>query len=88
VSGIEDPGYVNNLLVYPNPLYGKSWHVQAGAEWLGAQLKIFDINGQVVYAAQVSSTTFDIPMQTASAGVYMLQIEGDTRTGCMKLIKL
>ena len=87
VTGIDNISAAENLIVYPNPLSGDNWHIEAGNEWLGAQLQIFDVNGQIIYKGLLNNTTYQIPLHVSN-GVYLLQVENESRSLCLKLIKL
>lgn len=59
--------------VYPNPSAG-SWQLQAGSEFIGSAIEIYDENGRIIYRSVLSNTHSQIDLDYAASGIYLLKI--------------
>ncbi len=76
------------LLIYPNPVSGQDFHVQARNMESPLSLQIFNLNGQVVHAIENSmDTSFDISTSSLQGpGVYLVKLYGASGQTCRKLV--
>lgn len=62
-----------NVTVYPNPLQGDYWVMNADITLEGQQLSINDFTGRIVYSEIIQSVPLQIPAGSLPAGMYVLQ---------------
>jgi hypothetical protein len=76
LTGIEPPGNINTIKVYPNP--AKSYLIINTGEYsemTGYYIRIFDALGIKVYETEVSEPQYEINLSDWSGkGVYIMQI--------------
>jgi hypothetical protein len=85
VSGIQEATDRNVLNVFPNP-FSSSLNIHIGSAYVGADLKMFDTNGKLVYAGKANNSDNAIELN-APAGVYMVQIVANNRSYYQKVVK-
>lgn len=89
--GMDKGSIENNVHVYPNPISkGNKCYVQIKKTNEQAslfQVKVIDINGQLIHQSERSNQRFDIDTQNWSIGVYFLSVyQGKTVIGTSKII--
>jgi hypothetical protein len=80
---------VNGVTVYPNPSAGNQFTITLPEDMKSATFKIFDAGGKQAQAtvyAQSNTNYVLTPTQQLAAGIYMLQVQTDTKTAIIKLI--
>ncbi|HRG90253.1 MAG TPA: T9SS type A sorting domain-containing protein, partial [Chitinophagales bacterium] len=87
VTGIDAITLQQQFSIYPNPLTGNNWTIEAGKDLMGARYTIFDNNGRLVYSSEIAApkTTIDADM---ARGVYWLKVSSGAVTFTTKLVKL
>lgn len=85
--GITVIGDDNDVKVYPNPLEGIEWQMEVAEQLIGSLCEVFDIEGKVIYKAEISSPVMHIDAATAK-GMYILRIATDKGNYVKKLIKM
>lgn len=73
----------NQLYIYPNPNNGQ-FHVQLPADFgTTAELKVFNIAGQVIHCRDINLTqtgeTLDFALQNIPAGFYILELSSENK---------
>lgn len=84
---------VDNVSIYPNPVYDKSISVEFGLETLSkVSLSVLNMNGSIV-SKPISNRSFepgahklDVPMVNIQPGIYFMQITFDGNTQTHKII--
>lgn len=87
VTGVDVVTLQQQFSVYPNPLTGGNWTVEAGKDLLGAKLAIYDNNGRMVYNTEITTPTTVIEAEMAR-GVYWLKVSSGQNSFTNKLVKL
>ncbi|MCL2596870.1 MAG: choice-of-anchor J domain-containing protein [Paludibacter sp.] len=82
VIGLND-NTANNITVYPNPV--SSTFVITNAA--GSRAKIYDVSGKTVLELPVQDAYQTVDISNVSAGVYFLELQGQTSKSTVKLIK-
>ncbi|MBR4135046.1 MAG: T9SS type A sorting domain-containing protein [Bacteroidales bacterium] len=82
-SGSGVAGRTNAINVYPNPV-AETIRI-SNAE--GAQIAIYNSNGQVVKQLESAGTNTTVDVSTLSAGIYFVQIIGDKQVSTVKFVK-
>lgn len=85
--GVEDHGNLKNgFLIYPNPSNGEI-NVQSKYDIGQAKVSIFDMNGRIVFSQEIEMRqTSSINASGLTAGIYLIQIEGEGYSQTSKLI--
>lgn len=89
-SGIEEFKFDGSFQISPNPSFGK-FNVSHTLEYdLDCVLKIYSINGELVYNSNdikfSSQESLSIDISTKENGVYFLKIESDSKKAIKKFI--
>jgi Secretion system C-terminal sorting domain len=84
-TGVLNTASQDELSVYPNPSAG-NFQVNIGQDMIGADIRILDYNGRVVYAGKAEFNNNNISVDGA-AGIYLLQVNKDGKTLVKKIIK-
>ncbi|WP_443634208.1 T9SS-dependent M36 family metallopeptidase [Candidatus Marifrigoribacter sp. Uisw_064] len=85
--GANDNGSLeNNFNIYPNPSKGIV-NIQSRLDLGSADISVFDINGRKVFNQNVEiQNVISINTENLSAGIYILQINGENYSHTTKLI--
>jgi hypothetical protein len=84
INGIEEASS-NAILVYPNPFQDQ---LTLSGKWsIGSQFRIFDATGRVVLNGMLNSSEQSISTYLISNGIYTLEVQDDTRSSVVRLIK-
>jgi extracellular elastinolytic metalloproteinase len=85
--GANDNGSLeNNFNIYPNPSKGIV-NIQSRLDLGNADISVFDINGRKVFNQNVEiQNVISINTENLSAGIYILQINGENYSHTTKLI--
>jgi len=83
LTGIE-PIKQNCLNVFPNPASG-GFKIQVESV-KGQTIKIFDVNGNLVYSALIKDNITEIDTHSLSKGTYLLQVMDGRNTSTRKII--
>lgn len=86
VTGIENL-QDSKVIVYPNPLSEGYWSLQVTAQWIGADVEIFDAAGKLVYISTIKTLQTQVLFEAAQ-GVYTLRVHKQKNDVAIKLIKL
>ncbi len=86
-TGIDVVTLQQQFNIYPNPLTGGNWTIEAGKDLLGAKLAIYDNNGRLVYNSEITTPTTVIEAEMAR-GVYWLKVSSGQNSFTNKLVKL
>ncbi|TND07845.1 MAG: Hyalin [Bacteroidetes bacterium] len=85
--GVTEIAGINGLQVYPNPTQG-NLQIVLGAEYAKVDLRIAQINGQIVQQEQFSKTSsVNMSLENLATGIYFLTINADDQVKTVKLIK-
>lgn len=76
----------DDILVYPNPSTNR-WQLSVNSYIIGSTIEIFDVEGQMVFTAEIKDINTDIS-SAAAAGIYMLKVTHQGNTHFKKLVKL
>ena len=88
ISGINDLKTTLDFEIYPNPITSGNWTLAAAKELMGAQAEIVDVNGRLVYKAEINQLKTEINTGQLSDGIYFIKISSGKTTVTRKLIKL
>lgn len=86
-TGVDVVTLQQQFNIYPNPLTGGNWTIEAGKDLLGAKVAIFDNNGRLVYSSEITTPTTVIEAEMAR-GVYWLKVSRGQNNFTSKLVKL
>ena len=86
VTGLNDIS-AEDMVVYPNPLSGGNWMLNATPALIGTTIRIYNNEGQIVYQSEIRSQQMEIEAELAR-GVYFLKINSGQSSFTRKLIKL
>ncbi len=84
-TSINDNSYFD-ILVFPNPTSDK-FNVYLDNNYIGSQIIIRDIIGNIIYSGTISNTEEKINMENYSDGVYILTINKGLEQKNFKIIK-
>ncbi|TND07844.1 MAG: hypothetical protein FD123_2834 [Bacteroidetes bacterium] len=85
--GVVEIAGINGLQVYPNPTQG-NLQIVLGAEYAKVDLRIAQINGQIVQQEQFSKTSsISMSLENLATGIYFLTINADDQVRTVKLIR-
>ncbi len=87
VTGVDDLFIDNGLKVYPNPLTYGVCGLEAGNDFIGAVVEMFDNNGRLIYKSEIRNRKSEIPLNLPK-GIYLLKVTSDQNTVTRKLIRL
>lgn len=83
--GLNENTILSNLIVYPNPTENKI-NVELNNS-LEKKITVLDITGKVVYETKTWSSVETIDLANLSNGVYILQVQSETESKMLKIIK-
>ncbi len=73
--------------VFPNPIHaGEAIRIQLDTDDTAVNIRLSDLQGKVLYAGTQSGSTFRIATTGFPAGVYILNVLSETKSGVMKVI--
>ena len=89
IIGVDDyPGIVLNAMVYPNPTHGNVQLTMNNVQ-LEGEMKVFDMNGKLLFAKKIEGESTEIPMVNLAAGTYFVNVVSGTQVlKTFKVIKL
>ena len=82
-TGISDQSANVHLAIFPNPAHNQITLISKEP----AQIKIFDLQGKVVWEQSNSKPTETINISDFSNGIYFLQALSDRKSNVIKLVK-
>ncbi|MCW5909377.1 MAG: T9SS type A sorting domain-containing protein [Chitinophagales bacterium] len=85
VTGLTEGEGIQRVKIYPNPTY-TDWFLEAGKDWAGSTLQVFDNTGALVYYAAVAEGVQQIQL-TVPVGVYTGRIVSARQILTYKLVK-
>ncbi|MFN8288186.1 MAG: T9SS type A sorting domain-containing protein [Chitinophagales bacterium] len=77
ISGINETE-VSNVQVYPNPCNG-NFVVRLANAVNNAEVKLYNINGQLMHSEKTSGATITVNNTTLAAGLYLLEINAGNK---------
>lgn len=83
ITGINEPGEPNAVMVYPNPA---AEFVRVQANHNIREIKIFNSTGQLVISKMVGDKSININTSGLTPGMYHLQIESEAGTSNQKVM--
>lgn len=85
--GVGDHGSVNNsFIIYPNPSQGEL-NIQSRLDVGQASISIYDMNGRVVFNAEVEmQQARNIDVSSLNTGIYLIKVDGGGYSQTSKLI--
>ena len=89
IIGVDDyPGIVLNAMVYPNPTVGNVQLTMNNVQLVG-EVKVFDMNGKLLFVRKIEGENTEIPMSNLAAGTYFVNVcQGQQVLKSFKVIKL
>ncbi len=79
---------IGNITIYPNPTEGKLViQIEANANALQAQLKLYDMNGRLLIDKNTSGSLTHLDLRAYTPAVYMLRISSGNKKTEFKVIK-
>ena len=86
VTGIDNLIAGGRIKVYPNPNSTGAWQVEIAETLIGAQCRIWDAQGQVLYQGYLQNSQSTVYLN-AAAGIYLMQINSMQKNYYVKLIQ-
>jgi len=87
VVGIEESGFANELVLYPNPTNG-IFSITSEIALSNASIRIFDLNGKLMSEkTNLNGNNFDFNLQEVSNGIYFAEIITGEKSRRIKLLK-
>lgn len=84
INGIEEAPS-NGILVYPNPFQDR---ITITGKWsTGSQFRFFDATGRVVLNGMLNTNEQSISTELLSTGIYVFEVQDDTRSSVVRLVK-
>ena len=89
IIGIDNySGIVLNAIVYPNPTVGNV-QLTINDEQLEGEVRVFDMNGKILFVKKIEGENTEIPMSDLAAGTYFVNVcQGQQVLKTFKVIKL
>lgn len=89
IIGIDDyPGITLNAMVYPNPTIGNV-QLTINNEQLEGEVKVFDMNGKLLFVKKIEGESTEIQMADFAAGTYFVNVMSGTQVlKTFKVIKM
>ena len=89
IIGVDDyPDIVLNAMVYPNPTVGNVQLTMNNVQLVG-DVKVFDMNGKLLFVKKIEGENTEIPMANLAAGTYFVNVcQGQQVLKSFKVIKL
>jgi len=84
VSGIEQTNW-DNIDIYPNPFSEQV--IIDGLDNQLTRLSLTNLQGQVIYSQEITSSMIILPTEQLSKGLYILSLQSDHTVGTQKIIK-
>jgi hypothetical protein len=78
-----------HVQIFPNPVTAElTINIEYDARWIGKELKVFNINGQMQIRKMITSKVQKLDVSTLKSGIYFLSAEKDGEKLLQKFIKL
>lgn len=89
IIGIDDyPGIVLNAIVYPNPTVGNV-QLTMNNEQLEGEVRVFDMNGKILFVKKIEGENTEIPMSDLAAGTYFVNVVSEKQVlKTFKVVKM
>ncbi len=89
IIGIDDyPGIVLNAIVYPNPTVGNV-QLTMNNEQLEGEVRVFDMNGKILFVKKIEGENTEIPMLDLAAGTYFVNVVSEKQVlKTFKVVKM
>ena len=94
IIGIDNyPGITLNAMVYPNPTVGNVQLTINNEQFImnngSGEVKVYDMNGNLLFAKKIEGENTEIPMSNLAAGTYFVNVVRGTQVlKTFKVIKL
>ena len=79
---------INNVakaVLYPNPATTEGVTVNMGTDNVKTRISISDMNGNIIYSAETSENTIQLPLTNVNNGLYIVKIEQEGEMTFQKL---
>ena len=76
----------DEVTVYPIPTEGRL-SVSVGDRFIGGDLKIYNIGGELVYSGYITKSSFSLDMNKYKSGIYMLVLSQQNEVIVRKIVK-
>lgn len=83
VTSTETHNESNSFRFYPNPVKDK-FYIELASE--GNQIRIFNLNGSIVYSLSAASNTIEVNTATLPAGFYTIEVENEGNREVKKML--
>jgi hypothetical protein len=83
-AGIEDLDFGANISLFPNPTNGDV-HLQSRNGSMISEILVFDLNGRNLLRQNAGANAIVIPLDHFAAGMYVLEVVGDTGRSVQRL---
>ena len=84
VTSVNGTGTGQGIRIYPNP--AGDW-LMVGCDFPGAMVTLFDVTGRVLFTRQLEESGGRLDMNGVPAGIYYLEIRGEGRRYCRRVIR-
>ena len=84
VIGIEENS-LSNLSLYPNPTTG-SLSIAQLEQFVGGNLEIVNLMGQVIFSQQINATTLTLNLATQPKGIYLVKVVNENNVIVQKIV--
>ncbi len=85
ITNIEVTEFINNISVYPNPVYDKLF-IEYKDSKKPVNIKMISITGQIIEEDEFTGKTV-VKTNDIEPGMYLLKLESEGETGYIKIIK-
>ena len=89
IIGVDEySGIVLNAMVYPNPTVGNVQLTMNNVQLVG-EVKVFDMNGKMLFVKKIEGENTEIPMANLAAGTYFVNVcQGQQVLKTFKVVKI
>ncbi|MES2412006.1 MAG: phospholipase D-like domain-containing protein [Bacteroidota bacterium] len=89
VLGVNQNGYANNLVVYPNPCNGiLNLDVAGNTALTNVEISVYNVLGNKIYSNNYSNLLHEtIDLSSQASGVYLINVQSDAKVSHFKVIK-
>jgi hypothetical protein len=82
-TGVNELSSEENIILYPNPSYGKS---TLSSEIIKGKIIVCNLFGETIYSSQINSNKSEIDLSNHASGIYFLQLKTEQGTATKKII--
>ena len=75
-TAVQNLSYDAGFEIFPNPATGNSLELSVNTECMGCEIKMYDVEGRLVYVGKVTGQKQSIDISELAKGAYMLSVSG------------